>query len=801
MVQRNQPAGKRKQQARSTARGAAWRWLRRIAVAAIVVAVVAAAAMVGGYFHLSEELPKISTLADYRPPVVTTVYARDHRKIAEFYRERRIVTPLDKMPATLIDAFIAAEDSRFYSHKGVDVLSILRAFFKNLEAGTIVQGGSTITQQVTKSFFLTPERSYRRKIKEAILAYRIDQSFSKDEILFLYLNQIYLGHGAYGVTAAAENYFGKAIGDLNLAECAMLAGLPQAPSRYSPYRNPDQAKERQKYVLNRMVAEAYITPEQARSALDTPVPIKSRRNWYIEHVPFYTEHVRRMVEERYGGEALLTEGLQIYTAVDIDMQRIAREEIAQGLRDLDKRQGYRGPLMHVAPGEIAAFSREMAAKIAGEPLQEGQIHRAVVTQVDDAGKSVTVQIGDQSGRIRLKDMRWARRPDPEVAYYQARVRRPGDVLRKGDVIEVRLQERHADDGHWRLSLEQEADAQAALLCIESETGAVRAMVGGRDFQDSQFNRAIQSRRQPGSAFKPVIYAAAIDRGYTPASVVIDAPIVFKDIERDFVWKPKNYKETFYGPTRLREALAKSRNVVTIKLLQDIGVDYLIDYARKLGITSELSRNLSIALGSSGVSLLELVNAYSVFANQGYRVEPTFILKVLDRDGNVLEQGQPLRERVIDTSTAFIMTNLLESVVKNGTGRRVRALERPAAGKTGTTNDLFDAWFVGYTPQLITGVWVGFDQERSLGKGETGSRTASPIWLGFMKRALDGEPATVFPVPDGVVFAKIDAESGLLPVSTSKKTLFECFKEGSVPTEYTKRPGAIDERDDFYKSLM
>ena len=348
-------------------------------------------------------------------------------------------------------------------------------------------------------------------------------------------------------------------------------------------------------------------------------------------------------------------------------------------------------------------------------------------------------------------------------------------------------------------------AQSALMCIEAETGLVKAMVGGRDFKQTQFNRAIQSRRQPGSAFKPIIYAAALDKQfddpekiYTPATVIVDSAIVFKDEERDFTWKPKNYKETFFGPTLFRKALTKSRNLVTIKILQDIGVDYAIDYAAKMGIASKLSRDLSIALGSSGISLLELLRAYSVFANQGYLVEPVFVLKVTYRHGNVLEEMAPERKKVIDKSTAYIMTSLLEGVVKHGTGRRVRALKRPVAGKTGTTNNLFDAWFVGYTPQFITGVWVGLDEEAPLGKGETGSRAASPIWLGFMQGVLENEPVKVFQAPEGIVFAKIDSETGLLPVAESKDVIFECFKEGTVPTKYTKRPNEVREMEDLFK---
>jgi penicillin-binding protein 1A len=771
-----------------------------------VAAILGGVAAVSVYQYISQDLPRIESLMDYRPPVVTTVYADDNRPIAEFFKERRFVLPLNAIPPMLVHAFVAAEDSRFYQHQGIDIPSILRAFLKNLEAGTIKQGGSTITQQVTRSFLLTPERSYIRKIKEVILAYRIEKTFSKEEILFLYLNQIYLGHGAYGVQAAAENYFGKSVKDLSLAECALLAGLPQAPSRYSPFRNPELARQRQVYVLNRMVDEGYITTAQAAEALKTELDIKPRKNLYAEEAPFYTEHVRRYVEATHGTDALYTQGLQIFTAVNLDFQKIAGEELLKGLREVDKRQGYRGSLKRLAPADAAAFARELEAELEKDPPAEGRIVQAVVMQTNDKAKTVAVSVGAREGLIALADMDWARTPDPDVAYTQAKVKRPSDVLKPGDVILVRIKELPKEGKEpLRLALEQEPLVQGALLSIETGSGRVKAMVGGKDFGETQFNRAIQSRRQPGSAFKPIIYAAALDRkfedpsrDYTPATVVIDSAVVFEDRERDETWKPRNYKETFYGPTLLREALAQSRNLVTIRVLQDIGVRYTIDYARRLGITADLTPTLSLALGASGVSLLELTKAYSVFANGGALVEPVFVLKILDRDGRVLEEAQPASNQVIDKDTAFLMTSMLESVVEHGTGQRVKALGRPAAGKTGTTNDMYDAWFLGYTPDYVTGTWVGFDDEAPLGKTETGAVAASPIWLGYMKRVLDGIPVRLFEEPEGIVYAKIDAETGLLPVPESRKTLFECFKEGTVPTQYSKRPGEVKETEDFFK---
>ncbi len=759
---------------------------------------LAGAGLAGLYVYISQDLPRINSLNDYAPSIVTTVFSDDGRKIGEFYRERRIVIPLSQMPKSLINAFIAAEDSRFREHRGVDMLSILRAFIKNFKAGTIVQGGSTITQQVTKSFLLTPERTYKRKLKEAILAYKIENKFSKDEILYLYLNQIYLGHGAYGVEAASENYFGKHAKDLNLAECAMLAGLPQAPSRYSPFRFPERARQRQIYVLNRMKEDHIITNLQATEAINTELDIHPRKNWFIERVPCYTEHVRRYVEKKYGEDALYEQGLQIHTAVNIEYQKIARRAISRGLVDLDRRMGYRGPEDHISSLQIEQYCSRVAEEMDQSIPKPGEVYHGVVLDVDDENDRTLVQVGSFKGTIATEDIQWARPPDTEVAYYERKIRRPSQVFRKGDVIKVRLLNEIIDNGEIRFSLEQDLTAQAALLSIETETGHVKAMIGGRDYKDSQFNRAIQSRRQPGSAFKPIIYAAALDKGYTPATIIIDAPVVYKDTQRDFTWKPHNYKEVFHGPTLFREALVHSRNVVTIKILQDIGIDYVINYARKLGITSEISKDLSIALGSSGCSLLELVNSYSVFSNLGYFIEPVFITRIQDRNGNILEESQTVRTKVIDMSTAYIMTNIMESVVQSGTGWRVKALKRPVAGKTGTTNNLHDAWFLGYTPRYTTGVWVGMDKETSLGKGETGSRTASPIWLDYMQGALEGKPVRTFNVPEGIVFCKIDAATGLLPSESSEKTIFECFKEGTAPTEYTPQPDMTSDSDEFFK---
>jgi len=659
----------------------------------LVVISILVSGFVGTYLYFTVDLPKISSLKDYEPPIVTQVFSSNGQLIGEFFSEHRIVVPLSQIPQTLMNAFIAAEDSRFYGHPGVDFLSVVRAVFKNIEAGALVQGGSTITQQVTRSLLLTPEKSFERKIKEAILAYRIDKSLTKDQILHIYLNQIYLGNGAYGVETAAQAYFGKHVQELNLAECALLAGLPRAPSRYSPIKHPHRAKARQLYALNRMIAEGYISVRDAEQAFQMPLNIKPKSQEDMTSAPYFIEYIRQYLEEKYGEDMVYKGGLRVYTTLDTAMQEIAQNVVVSGLLAIEERQ------------------------------------------------------------------------------------KNEESIESADV---------------------ESPLQGALICIKAKTGHIKAMVGGRDFGISQFNRAIQSKRQPGSAFKPVIYAAAIDKGYTPTTIIIDAPIAYTGVEEEELWKPRNYDEEFQGPTLFRTALIQSRNVVTIKILRDIGIDYVVDYAKNMGINFHLNRDLSLALGTSGVSLLELTSAYAVFANQGVRCEPIFVTMVLDRYGDILEVNRPQTKKVIGEDTAFIMTKLLEGVVREGTGWRVRALSRPAAGKTGTTNDLTDAWFIGYTPSLVTGVWVGFDGMRSLGEHETGSRAASPIWLEFMEKVLKDKSMEDFVLPDGVVFAKIDAKTGLLANSKSVETVLECFKEGTVPTAVSQVPGLDVDSSQFFK---
>lgn len=755
-------------------------------------AVVLLGICVGAYFWYiwSSNLPYVGSVKEYRPPIISEIYSDDGQVIGRFWEEKRIVIPLERVPKHMIQAFVAAEDARFFEHEGVDIISIVRAFIKNISAGKIEQGGSTITQQVTRSLLLmNTERTYRRKVREAILAIQFEKNFSKEHILFLYMNQIYLGQGAYGVEAASRTYFGKHAKDITLAEASLLAGLPQAPARYSPVSHFERAKTRQKYVLDRMLEEGHITHREFKEALAVQLDIREETENTFEKAPYFTEYVRRRLLKTYGRELLYRGGLKVMTTVNLKMQQAAREALNEGLAELDKREGYRGPIRNIPPEEISVFVAESIKKIDAGTLGPGSVVEGVVEEVNDTKKEVIVLVGTDACRLPLSEMKWARKPDPDVPYYASKVREPSSVLKRGDVILVRILEKSKPPFAWEVSLEQTPGVQGALFCMIPETGEVKAMVGGRDFAVSQFDRATQARRQPGSAFKPIIYASALDWGMSPAKVIIDAPYVSDPSPDEEAWKPKNYKEKFYGPTLFRTGLAKSRNVITVKILKKIGVNQAIQYARKLGIESDLSPDLSLALGSSGISLMELVRAYSVFANHGMLVKPIFTRRIIDRSGQVIEENQPQGTQVISKETAYVMTDLLRAVIQEGTGWRIRALKRPAAGKTGTTNNLRDAWFMGYTPDLVTGVWVGYDDQKAMGKGETGSRAASPIWLYFMSEVLKERPVVDFQVPEGVVFAKIDTETGRLASSYSEKTVYQAFKEGNEPKKYSPNPKA------------
>lgn len=741
-------------------------------------------ALFGFYIQLDRSLPSGDALRSYHPPLVSSVLASDGTLIGEFFTERRYMVALSELPPHLIKAFLAAEDARFYEHGGVDLVGILRASLKNLQAGEIVQGGSTITQQVVKSLLLTPERTLIRKLKEALLAYRIDHTLSKDQILYLYLNQIYFGAGAYGVEAAARAYFNKHAKELDLAESALLAGLPKAPSRFSPIQHYAIARERQQYVLQRMNDVGFISQETAQKALDEPLKLVKPKRWTLKNLDSFTEEVRRQLEARYGRDGLYKEGLTIYTTMDMKAQRLAERVLDQGLRELDKRhRRYRGVHVNV-PKEDWPNCIKILKERNGAPTQ-GQVVGALVTGFDPKTEACELDLGGRKARLLRSGYGWAR----------VSTKRAAKMFRTGDVVRVRL-DKIQEDGVWLALLEQDPGMEGAFMAMAPETGRVLCLVGGRDFEKSQFNRATQAVRQPGSSFKPIIYSAALDKGYTEISTLVDSPLVLDDHSLRGPWKPANYDRQFWGPIPLRRALIHSRNVVTVKLLSAIGVDYVINYARNLGIGSPLTPTLSLALGASGVTLWELLTAYTPFISQGDRVEPFLIDKIYDRSGRLIEEHQVRRESVISPQTAYIMTHLLQGVVEEGTGRKAAELGRPAAGKTGTTNELKDAWFIGFTPQVLAGVWVGYDDHNiSLGKGETGGHAACPIWLYFMKEWLKDQPVETFPIPSGIVFARINGQSGAFVQSDEPGGVYAAFS-GSIPTG--RGPG-VEEGGDAYSS--
>jgi penicillin-binding protein 1A len=614
------------------------------------------------------------------------------------------------------------------------------------------------------------------------------------------------------VQAAAENYFDKDVDQLTLAECSMLAGLPKAPSRYSPYSHYDRAKERQVYVLGRMVNEGFITQEDADQAKAQELEVRPRINQHINDAAYFTEQVRRYLEDTYGKDLLYHGGLEVQTSMNLKMQLAAQAAVQANLRDHDKRQGYRGPLAVLSAEEEAEFLRQQIESFAEQPPKVDDIVEGVVSGADQ--KSLRVRIADREGRIELASAKWAG-PPKLVARTSAATGNASSGstrLPAGSKLRVRIASM-PEKGAWQLTLEQEPEAQGALLAMDPHNGQIKVMVGGYDFRTSQFNRVLQARRLPGSAMKPLIYAAALDKGYTPATVILDTPLIFKErLETGEIkeWKPKNYSKRFYGPVPFRTALAKSYNVITIKILEDIGVRYAANYARKLGIESHLDEDLTLGLGSSALTPMELARSYAVLANGGVRVLPTYINKILDRDGKVIESNDPAdfpggpqagqkligqsRNRVISPETAYLTTNLMESVVQQGTGWRAKTLKRPVAGKTGTTNDLKDAWFIGYTQQLLAATWVGYDQERPLGKRETGSQAAAPAWVAFMLKATEGMPIEQFPVPDNIEFRPIDPMTGLLAPEDSPEIVIEAFAPNTSPVRYAieeKTPQAKD----------
>ncbi len=795
-------------------------FLSTLLLIVVTLAVVALVGLAGYLAFLVSRLPKVDRLADYKPPIVSQVYGDDGTLVGEFFLERRLVVPVNRMPRKLIQAFVAAEDASFYSHKGIDYFGIVRAAFKNLVSMRKKEGASTITQQVTKTMLLTPEKKISRKIKEAILAKRLEDKLSKDEILYLYLNQIYLGAGSYGVEAAAETYFGKPVDQLNLAEMAVLAGLPKAPNAYSPVKNLAKAKERQNYVLERMVAEGFITLAEADHARKTPLILMPGRRAMNDQVAYFLEQMRIYLEQKYGEDQLYKGGLKIYTTMNAEMQQAAYAAVRSGLKAVDKRMGFRGAVRHLALEQVEPFCDKVEEGIDSAALKEGETYPAVVVAVDPTKGVATVRVGDRTGVLDRKGMAWAGKLALVNSY--GKPDKPSRSLALGAVLDLQVISPDQNRQGAVFALDQVPEVQGALVSIDPATGGVKAMIGGYDFRKSQFNRAVQAKRNAGSAFKPIIYAAALEKGLTTATVIQDAPVEYP-AGLGKIWSPKNYDNQYRGPVTMREALTSSINVVSVKILEMIGVDYAVTFAQRLGFTSKIEPNLSLALGAASVSPLELTSAYTAFANKGIYYPPYYIVKVTDSEGKVLEEHPPplppeppvlqeagesvlaepvsspivLPQPVLPSAggssvvrgtqattleVAYLITNLMESVVQSGTGHRAAAIKRPVAGKTGTTNDMKDAWFVGYVPQLVTGVWVGFDnQARSLGSGGSGGQAAAPIWADYMVKAVARLPVQGFEIPETVSVVRVSPKSGEL--SKGNDGIAESFVKGTEPGRY------------------
>ena len=852
------------------------------------------------YLSVLQGLPEIIKVEDYKPLLVSQVYDRNNKKIGEFYRERRILVPYSDIPKNVVQAFLAAEDDQFFEHRGINFQGLLRAAIVNMRAGYKVQGGSTITQQVAKTLFLTSERSYSRKVKDILLALQIEKNLTKEEILYLYLNQIYFGESAHGIEMAAQTYFKKPVKQLNLAEAALLAGLPKAPSEYSPVRNPSRAKERQIYVLNRMADVKFITKIQAEEAIKEPVKVYLKEDYEMS-APFYLETVRQLLVKQLGEDVVLDLGVKIYTGLDIDKQKAANQAVVNGLKELDKRQGFRGAIRNLSSDiAVTEYLEKLKKKLIAESnpertilpdgqfaeiewlikkpnkrtakpkdivpeklpsfLKIGSTYEAVVTQVNDDIGYVEVQLPEVKGYINFETMTWARKPNFDKKSEFDLIKTPSQALKKGDVVLVKIISENMQwpkiknkkpivagyypDAklHLQIELDQEPIVEGSLLSIDQQTQDVLAMVGGYSFSRNEFNRALQAARQTGSAFKPIVYAAALDKGYNPSTPLIDAPVAYRQAgdegqQEDKVWKPSNHEKDFSGEIIMRNALVRSLNIPSVKIVEDIGVSYANEFAQRLGIFSKLNPDFTLVLGSSSLTLYEMTKVFSEFGRMGLKTHPIMIKKVIDRKGKVLLErldldsrfydetkkldddfeakrkaylenpgttGSPFYfedpEQLIKPEIAYVITDMLKGVVNDpgGTGGRAASLGRELAAKTGTTNGYFDAWFIGYTPNIATGVWVGFDKEKTIGKSEVGGKAALPIWLSYMKDAHSNLPVMSFQIPAHVKIVKIDAETGKLPNSASNRVISQAYVEGTEPTTAASRS---EEATDHLKQDM
>ncbi len=730
---------------------------------------------------LTPTLPSIDDLSDHRLKVPMRVYTVEGELLAEFGEEKRIPVTIDQMPEQLVQAVLAAEDHSFFYHQGVDFVGIARAALANLRAQRTAQGASTITMQVARNYFLSPEKTYTRKLKEVLLAFKLERELCKKEILQLYVNKIFLGHRAYGFAAAGQVYFGKDLNELTLPEMALLAGLPKAPSRDNPLTNPDNALERRDYVLRQMQKLGYIDDTALKSALAAPLTASRHALRYDLDAPYIAEMVRQYMIGKYD-EDTYSGGFHVYTTLSAKHQRAANRALRKGLMEYDRRHGYRGAAGRVTVG--AEPDREVLDEALKDYRIVGDLVPGVVVQVEEQTAGVYTQDG-VTVTLDWAGLSWAR-PYIEENAVGAAPKRAADVLRAGDIVYLEPPE-NATDGYWRLA--QVPRVGGALVALRPNDGAVQALIGGFDFAESSYNRAVQAERQPGSAIKPFIYTAALDKGFTPATTVSGAPIVVEDVSLEEEWRPEDYSRQFHGPTRLRKALAQSLNLVSIRLLRAIGAGYAVEYLERFGFDpGKLPRNLSLALGTASATPMQMTSAFAIFANGGYRIEPYFIARIEDADHKVLEQATPktaggnnphAAPQVLSPEIDFLITSMLRDVIREGTGKAALELGRTdLAGKTGTTNEYRDAWFAGFNSDLVAVSWIGFDQPASLGRAETGGRAALPMWMDYMRVALDGVPEKPLTPPPGVRKGPINSETGQPTTATDPQAIEEYYIEGA-----------------------
>jgi len=748
------------------------------------------------FYHFSHDLPDSSELANYDPDTVTRLYAGDGKLLAEYAVEKRIFVPLNAVPKRITQAFVSAEDKNFYTNTGIDIYGIGRAIRQNIRSftgnGHSLAGGSTITQQVVKNFLLTPEKSIVRKIKEAILAFRITQIYSKDRILELYLNEIYLGRGSYGVAAAALNYFNKSLDEITIEEAAFLAALPQAPARSDPLQHYERAKERRDWVINRMMDDQYITADEARAAIATPIAMHVRDKTETATADFFAEEVRRELAAKYGDDALYKGGLFVKTTLDPQLQEYAEQGLRTALTEYDHRHGYRGPVSHL--DKMSDWQEQLKTLEARKklPLFDGEQLALVI----ETGKIKTT-LGFENGKKAAVDK-------ASVAWVQHKGIDVGDVVIAAPSNEKGL-----------YAIHQIPEVNGAMIVMDPHTGRVLAMTGGYSYGGTEFNRATQAKRQPGSAFKPFVYLTGMENGFTPASIVVDEPVELSQGNGMPVWRPGNYHDDYLGPSTLRTGLEKSRNAMTVRLAEMLGITKILEVGKRFGIYDTLPEQFSVVLGAQETTLIRLANAYSMLVNGGKKVSPWLIERIDDKTGKTILRRDsreckgckiennvtaispvpPLpaddRQQIVDPRTAYQMVSMMQGVVERGTAARARKLGRPLAGKTGTTNDSRDTWFIGFSPDLVAGIYVGYDQPRTLGKKETGASVALPGFISFMEQALKDKPSTPFRIPPGIEFIKVDLKTGQPPAPGDPgPVIMEAFKEGQGPNNVTIDPASL-----------